>query len=246
VTDESNDVWTAQVAQDYDAASAGMYDPKVLNPAVDFLARRAAGRAALEFAIGTGRVALPLSERGVAVSGIEMSQPMAAELAKKPGAESIPVVIGDMAHATAPGRFGLVYLAFNALTCLLTQDEQVQCFRNAAAHLDPGGLLVAETFVPQLQRLPPGETARPFDVSAEHLGIDVYDPVSQRLTSFHYDVRAGQASTFQSPHRYVWPAEMDLMAQLAGMHLVERWADWSQQPFTADSDSHVSVWQLPQ
>lgn len=241
----TNDVWTTQVAQDYDAASASMYASEVLDPAVDFLAHRAAGHPALEFAIGTGRVALPLSARGIAVSGIEMSEPMVAQLRAKRGATDVPVVIGDMVTATVPGRFGLVYLIFNALTCLLTQAEQVQCFRNAANHLEPGGLLVAETFVPQLQRLPPGETARPFDVSNDHLGVDVYDVVNQRLTSLHYDVRAGRASTFQSPHRYVWPAEMDLMAQLAGLGLVERWADFSQQPFTADSPSHVSVWQKP-
>ncbi|WP_432573487.1 class I SAM-dependent DNA methyltransferase [Kineococcus sp. SYSU DK005] len=195
--------WTAQVAQNYDAASAGMYAPEVLDPAVDFLARCTAGRTALEFAIGTGRVALPLSARGIAVSGIEKSEPMAAQLRAKPGAEHVPVVIGDMTTTTVPGTFGLVYLVFNALTCLLTQAEQVQCFRNAAAHLQPGGVLVAETFVSQLQRLPPGETSRPFHVGIDHLGIDVYDVLNQRLTSFHYDVRAGKASTFQSPHRYL-------------------------------------------
>lgn len=241
----TDDIWTADVARDYDAASAGMYAPEVLDPAVDLLEDLAAGRPALEFAIGTGRVALPLSARGVAVSGIERSEPMAARLRAKAGAEAVPVVIGDMTTTTVPGRFGLVYLVVNALTCLLTQAEQVQCFRNAAAHLEPGGLLLAETFVPQLQRLPPGETARPFDVSPDHLGIDVYDVVDQRLTSFHHDVRAGRASTFQSPHRYVWPAEMDLMAQLAGLDLVERWADFSRRPFTADSPSHVSVWRTP-
>jgi SAM-dependent methyltransferase len=237
------DVWTAAVAQDYDAASADMYAPDVLGPTVDFLARRAGQGTALEFAIGTGRVALPLSARGVRVAGIEMSEPMAAELRKKPGADDVPVTIGDMASATAPGSFSLVYMVYNAITCLLTQDEQVQCFLNAARHLEPSGLVIAEVFVPQLQRLPPGETTRPFDVSENRVGIDIYDVVNQRLTSYHYGIEDGHASTFQSPHRYVWPAELDLMAKLAGLTLSERWGDWTEAPFTADSASHVSVWQ---
>ena len=241
----SADVWTEQVARDYDAASAGMYAPEVLGPAVDFLAARAGGGAALEFAIGTGRVALALSARGVAVAGIEFSEPMAAQLRTKPGAGAVPVTIGDMATATAPGRFTLVYVVFNAITCLLTQAQQVQCFCNAAKHLQPGGLVVAEVFVPQLQRLPPGETSRPFDVSEDHLGIDTYDLVTQRLTSYHYDIRDGRASTFQSPHRYAWPAELDLMAQLAGMDLSERFADFTGVPFTDQSTSHVSVRRKP-
>jgi SAM-dependent methyltransferase len=239
------DVWTAAVAQDYDTASADMYAPEVLGPTVDFLARRAGRGPVLEFAIGTGRVALPLSARGVPVAGIEKSEPMAAELRKKPGAADIPVTIGDMTTATAPGSYSLVYMAYNAITCLLTQDEQVRCFHNAARHLEPGGHVVAEVFVPQLQRLPPGETARPFDVGENHLGFDVYDVVDQRLTSHHYRIEDGRTSTFQSPHRYVWPAELDLMARLAGLRLSERWGDWTETPFTADSASHVSVWQKP-
>ncbi|WP_143108038.1 class I SAM-dependent DNA methyltransferase [Geodermatophilus obscurus] len=239
------DVWTAQVAQGYDAASADVYAPEVLGPTVDFLARRAGDRPALEFGIGTGRVALPLAARGVPVAGIELSEPMAAELRRKPGGHAIPVTIGDMATTTAPGRFGLVYAVYNALTLLLTQAEQVRCVRNAAAHLEPGGLLVAEVFVPQLQRLPPGETARPSRVSEHHLVFDVYDVVEQRVTSHHHVVADGRASTFRSPHRYVWPAELDLMARLAGLHRTERWAGWTGAPLTADSASAVSVWQKP-
>jgi SAM-dependent methyltransferase len=239
------DVWTAQVAQGYDAASADVYAPEVLGPTVDFLARRAGDRPALEFGIGTGRVALPLAARGVPVAGIELSGPMAAELRRKPGGHAIPVTIGDMATTTAPGRFGLVYAVYNALTLLLTQAEQVRCLRNAAAHLEPGGLLVAEVFVPQLQRLPPGETARPSRVSEHHLVFDVYDVVEQRVTSHHHVVADGRASTFRSPHRYVWPAELDLMARLAGLHRTERWAGWTGAPLTADSASAVSVWRKP-
>ncbi len=239
-------MWTAQVARGYDAASADVYAPEVLGPTVEFLAERAGDRPALEFAIGTGRVALPLSARGVPVAGIELSEPMAAELRSKPGADAIPVTIGDMATVTAPGRFGLVYAVYNALTLLLTQDEQVRCLRNAAAHLEPGGLVVAEVFVPQLQRLPPGETARPSRVSEHHLVVDLYDVVEQRVTSLHHVVDdEGRATTFRSPHRYVWPAELDLMARMAGLYRTERWADVTGAPFTADSTSAVSVWQKP-
>ena len=242
----TGDVWTADVARDYDAASAAMFDPAVLDPAVEFLARRAGGGAALELAVGTGRVALPLSARGVAVSGIELSGHMLAELRRKPGAEQIPVTLGDMATATAPGRFALVYLVYNTLTNLLTQDEQVGCFRNAARHLEPGGAFVVEVFVPQLRRLPPGETAQVFDLGEDHVGVDTYDVLHQRLTSHHYVLAGGRAGTFRSQHRYAWPAELDLMARLAGLRLAERWAGWAQEPFTAASTSHVSVWRAPE
>ncbi|NGN66569.1 class I SAM-dependent methyltransferase [Streptomyces sp. A7024] len=238
-------VWNEQVAQAYDASSAEMYEPSVLEPTVDFLARRAEGGPALEFAVGTGRVALPLSARGIRVSGIEMSEPMANELRKKPGAEAVDVTMGDMATTRVPGEFALVYLVYNTISNLLTQDEQVACFRNAARHLRPGGRFVIECFVPELRRLPPGETARPFDITDHHLGFDTYDMLNQRLVSHHYWIADGKAEVFQSPHRYVWPAELDLMAQLAGLERRERWADWSEAPFTADSRSHVSVWQRP-
>jgi SAM-dependent methyltransferase len=240
-----SDVWNEQVAQDYDASSAHMYAPEVLGPTVDFLAQRAGRGPALEFAIGTGRVALALSARGVRVAGIELSGPMVTELRRKPGGGDLSVSIGDMTSTTAPGEFSLVYLVFNAITCLLTQDQQVECFRNAAKHLQPGGRFVIEVFVPDLQRLPPGETARPFHVGEHHLGFDTFDLVNQRLVSHHYSIEDGAARTFQSPHRFVWPSELDLMAKLAGLDLRERWADWNETPFTADSTSHVSVWQKP-
>lgn len=237
------DVWNEQVAQGYDASSPAMYAPDVLDPTVNFLAQRAGRGPALEFAIGTGRVAVPLSARGVPVAGIDLSEPMVRELRKKPGSGDIPVSIGDMTSTTAPGAFSLVYLVFNAITCLLTQDQQVECFRNAAKHLQPGGCFVIEVFIPQLQRLPPGETARPFHVGEHHLGFDTFDLVNQRLVSHHYSIEDGAARTFRSPHRFVWPSELDLMAKLAGLELRERWADWNETPFTADSTSHVSVWQ---
>jgi SAM-dependent methyltransferase len=239
------DVWNEKVAQGYDEASAHMYAPTVLDPAVDFLARRADGGPALEFAVGTGRVALPLSARGVGVAGIEMSEPMARELRGKPGGDGIAVTIGDMAHARAPGAFGLVYVVYNAITCLLSQDEQVACFRNAARHLAPGGRFVVEVEVPDLQRLPPGETARPFHIGEDHVSFDTFDVANQRLVSHHYRIVDGRADTFRSPHRYVWPSELDLMARLAGLVPRERWADWREAPYTASSRSHVSVWQKP-
>ena len=241
----SGDVWDEQLAGEYDRTSASMYAADVLEPAVEFLGRRAAGGPALEFAIGTGRVALPLRARGVPVTGIDLSGPMLDQLRGKPGGAEIPVVVGDMATARVPGEFGLVYLVYNTITNLLEQDEQVACFRNAARHLAPGGRFVVEVFVPDLRRLPPGDVARPFLVGEHHVGFDTYDVVAQRLVSHHYRIDDGAARVARSRHRYVWPAELDLMARLAGLDLRERWADWTEAPFTAESTAHVSVWQKP-
>ncbi len=240
-----SEVWDEEAAQQYDRSAAHMYAPDVLGPTVAFLARRAGDGAALEFAIGTGRVALALRSRGVPVSGIELSEAMIRQLRRKPGAEDIDVTVGSMATTRVAGAFTLVYLVFNTITNLLRQDEQVECFRNAARHLVPGGRFVVEVFVPDLRRLPPGEEARPFHIDAEHVGFDTYDLVNQQLVSHHYWLSEGRARTFHSPHRYAWPAELDLMAQLAGLDLHERWADWTEAPFTAESTSHVSVWAKP-
>ncbi|GAA4875388.1 class I SAM-dependent DNA methyltransferase [Serinicoccus chungangensis] len=237
----SSDVWDAETAAGYDEASAAMFAPAVLDPAVDLLAGLAGSGRALELAIGTGRVGIPLAERGVDVTGIELSAPMVEQLhGKRP---DLPVVVGDMATARAEGEFALVYLVFNTIGNLCTQDEQVACFANAARHLGPGGRFVVEVGVPALRRLPPGQTAVPFDVSEGHVGLDTYDPVTQQATSHHY-VRQPDGTYRYAPHhfRYVWPGELDLMARLAGMSLESRWSDWSGEPFTAESESHVSVW----
>jgi SAM-dependent methyltransferase len=233
------------IAATYDADSAEMFEPALLEQTVDFLAELAGDSPALEFGIGTGRVALPLSRRGIWVCGIDISEAMVAQMRAKPGGDAIPVTIGNIATTRVPGVFGLVYLPFNVITNLTSQDEQVQCFANAAAHLQPGGAMVAEVFVPQLQRLPPGERYQPFEVTTDHLGFDEYDVVEQLCTSHHYFVGDGRAQVFLSRHRYAWPAELDLMARMAGMTLEERWADWERHPFTAESPSHVSVWRKP-
>jgi SAM-dependent methyltransferase len=234
------------VAARYDDDSAEMFDPAVLEPAVALLAELAGGGPALEFGIGTGRIALPLRERGVAVSGIELSAAMVERLRAKPGGADVEVVVGDMTTARlGASSYALVYVAWNTIMNLTTQEQQVACFRNAAAHLRSGGRFVVEVMVPQLQRLPPGETARPFLVSDERLGFDTYDVVTQRLVSHHHwkgDDGEWQASSY--PFRYVWPAELDLMAQLAGMTLESRWGGWSHEPFTAESTTHVSVYRL--
>lgn len=241
----SSDLWGEDDAATYDEDSAEMFAPDVLGPTVDLLADLAGGGAALELAIGTGRVAVPLRRRGVPVSGIELSPAMVAVLRRKAHEDEIPVVVGDMASASTPGEFSLAYVVFNSISNLRTQDEQVACFRNAARHLAPGGRFVVELFVPPLRRLPPGQVAVPFDVSPEHSGFDTIDVVSQELTSHHYTrgpdgtVRYG-AGRF----RYAWPAELDLMAQIAGMGLEHRWGGWDRSPFTAESESHVSVWRL--
>ena len=244
----SDDWFGEEVAEGYDADTASMSEPGVLDPQLDALEALAAGRPVLELAIGTGRVAVPLAARGVKVSGIELSTAMVARLRAKPGGDeaAIAVVLGDMTTARAPGAgtFGLVFLVFNTLMNLTTQDAQVDCFRNAAAHLAPGGCFLVEIAVPALQRLPPGERYVTFDRSDDHVGIDEYDVASQRMWSHHVTFGAdGRVRRSSPPFRYAWPAELDLMARLAGMRLRDRWSDWSRAPFTGESRSHVSVWE---
>jgi len=230
-----------EVAAWYDESSADMFEPAAVEPVVDFLAELAGEGAVLELGIGTGRIALPLARRGVRVHGIDLSTAMVARLEAKRGAEDVGVTIGDFATTTVDGTFSLAYLVFNTINNLTTQAEQVACFRNVAAHLEPGGCFVIEVGVPSLQRLPPGETVRPFDVSPSHLGFDEYDIANQGLISHHYWPLDGrQAST---PFRYVWPSELDLMALLAGMTLRRRWSGWKREPFTSESTKHVSVWE---
>ncbi len=236
-------IFDSSVAPHYDESSADMFDPQVLGPTVEMLAELASGGRALEFAVGTGRVAIPLSERGINVTGIELSQAMVDQMCTKTGSEQIPVVVGDMATARAEGDFDLVYLVYNTIENLLTQDEQVACFCNAAEHLVPGGRFVIDVVVPRLRQLPVGETMLAFDVAEGHFGVDEFDVVNQRLVSHHAWVKDGRGRLFDSAHRYAWPAEYDLMARIAGLTLVDRWADWNRLPFTAESTSHVSVWQ---
>jgi SAM-dependent methyltransferase len=231
------------VAARYDESSADMFDPAVVDPAVDVLVELAGDGRALELAIGTGRIALPLAQRGVPVHGIEFSEAMAERLRAKPGAEAIGVTIGDMAATRVDGTFSVAYLVFNTIGNLTTQAQQVACFRNAAAHLEPGGCFVIEVGLPDLQRLPPGETARVFHMSDTHWGIDEYDVAVQGLVSHHFSIVDGGVEKVSMPFRYVWPAELDLMAELAGMRLRDRWSDWSREPFTNESRKHVSVWQ---
>ncbi len=229
-----------EVAAHYDHPSDS--DPSVIGPMIDFLAGYAPAGQALEFAIGTGRVALPLAARGVQVSGIELSRAMASRLRAKSGGEDIPVTIGDMATTRVAGDFDLVFLVYNTINNLVTQDAQVACFANAAAHLRTGGAFVVEVGVPQLQRLPMGERLVPFDLSDRHWGVDEYDVVTQEFWSHHLHIRDGGLRRNSVPFRYVWPSELDLMARLAGLRLTKRVADWTGAPFTLTSPSHVSVW----
>ncbi len=240
------EIWNADVARHYDTPGTGMFAPEVLGPAVDRLADLAGGGRALEFAIGTGRVAVPLAERGVPVTGIELSRPMIDQLRAKVDETRIPVVVGDMATAVAPGEYSLVYLVYNTISNLLTQAEQVACFRNAARHLTPGGRFVIELWVPELRKLPPGQEAVVWHCEPGYIGLDTYDFLRQHLVSHHFRFdESGQAQLFRSPHRYIWPAELDLMAQLAGFELEARHADWIGTEFTAESRSHVSVYRIP-
>ena len=234
-----------RVAERFDERYAHQADPSVVGPVVEFLADLAGEGDALELGIGTGRIALPLSARGVQVHGIDLSEAMVEKLNAKPGADRIDITIGDFATAKVDGTFSVAYLVVNTIMNLTTQAEQVACFRNVAAHLEPGGCFVIEVLVPRLQRLPPGETFQPFDVSPGHLGFDEIDVASQRLVSHHYWIEDGKVEVLSPPFRYVWPSELDLMAQLAGMELRERWADWTREPFTSESPKHVSVWEKP-
>jgi len=232
------------VAARYDDENeGGMFDPSVVESTVDFLAKLAGNGRALEFGIGTGRIAIPLAKRGIEVHGIDLSNAMVARLKAKPGGDQIPVTLGDFATTKVDGTFALAYLVFNTINNLTTQAAQVACFKNAASHLEPGGCFVIEVGIPQLQRLPPGETIRAFDISPKHWGFDQYDVVNQGLISHHLDIVNGKVERLSIPFRYVWPSELDLMAELAGMTLRERWADWNREPFTADSRKHVSVWE---
>jgi SAM-dependent methyltransferase len=232
-----------RIAERYDKTSADMFDPATVDPVVDFLAELASDGSALELGIGTGRIALPLAQRGIRVHGIDLSEAMVARLRAKPGSDQIDVTIGDFATTTVNGRFSIAYLVFNTIMNLTSQDEQVACFQNVAAHLQPGGCFVIEVGIPDLQRLPPGDTVRPFTVTPARLGFDEYDVAAQGLISHHYWVGDGKLEVFSVPFRYVWPAELDLMARLAGMSLRERWSGWNREPFTSDSRQHVSVWE---
>ena len=232
-----------RVAERYDESSADMFEPDVVDPVVDFLADLAGGGAALELGIGTGRIALPLAQRGLRVHGIDLSEAMVARLRAKSGGEAVDVAIGDFATTTVEGTFSVAYLVFNTIGNLTTQDEQVACVRNVAAHLQPGGCFVIEVGVPALRRLPPGESFVAFDVGATHLGFDEYDVASQGLISHHHSLVDGAWEAASIPFRYVWPSELDLMAKLAGMRLRDRFGGWKREPFTSESTKHVSVWE---
>jgi SAM-dependent methyltransferase len=231
------DYFGEEVAARYDESTAGME----IEAVIDFLAAVAGDDPVLELGIGTGRIALPLVQRGVRVAGIDLSTAMVAKLREKAGGESIPVAIGDFATTRIEGTFSLAYLVFNTINNLTTQDSQVACFENVAAHLESGGCFVIEVGVPKLRWLPPGQRFVPFEVGTEHLGFDEYDVVAQGLISHHY--YPGEGVQVSMPFRYVWPSELDLMARVAGMRLRERWSGWRHEPFTAESGKHVSLWE---
>ena len=233
-----------RIAASYDDDSE-MFDPAAIDPVIDILVELAAGGRALELGVGTGRIALPLAQRGVPVHGIDLSEPMVARLRAKPGGEDLDVTIGDFATTMVDGSFRLVYLVCNTIMNLTTQSAQVACFRNVAAHLQPGGCFVIDVMIPELRRLPPGETFHVFSGSENYWGIDEYDVATQGLTSHHLEIVDGRVERFSAPFRYVWPSELDLMAELAGMTLRERWGGWKREPFTGDSRRHVSVWEKP-
>ena len=239
-----DNIFTGWVAESYDR-DPRMFEVGLLDRTVNFLAELAGRGPALEFGIGTGRVALPLSRAGVRVHGIDLSEDMVDVLRRKPGSEIIDVTIGDFATTTVPGAYSLVYLVYNTISNLTTQGEQVECFRNAAAHLVPDGCFVVELDVPDLQRLPPGALARAFEISDRHLGFDTIDVATQRGVSHHYVIDGDQVAIFETPYRYVWPSELDLMASIAGLEPRERWADWDRTPYTSASPKHISVWQRP-
>ena len=232
-----------RIAKSYEAKWPHLHTPEMIDPVVDFLVDLAEAGPALELGIGTGRIAVPLSQRGVHVQGIELSPAMVEQLRVKAGSDKIGVTIGDFSNTEVDGTFKLAYLIRNTITNLTSQDEQVACFCNAAAHLDHGSRFVIEVYVPELRRLPPGETIHAFTVAPTHLGFEEYDVATQVAHSHHYWVVDGRLETFSATFRYMWPSELDLMARIAGMRLRERWSDWDRSPFTSESRSHVSVWE---
>jgi SAM-dependent methyltransferase len=242
--DEPEDYFGERVAATYDESS-DVFEPGAVNATVGLLAELAGGGRALELGIGTGRIALPLASRGVPVHGIDLSQAMVARLRAKPGAEAIGVTVGDFATARVDGTFSLVYLVFNTIMNLITQDAQVACFRSAAAHLEPGGCFLIEVRVPELRRLPPGQDILPWHVSGEQIVFYSYDLANQAMRGHYLDLAGDSIEYSTMPFRYVWPAELDLMARLAGLRLRDRWGGWAREPFTSDSRMHVSVWEKP-
>jgi SAM-dependent methyltransferase len=243
--DDLDGYFGERVAAHYDEDAAQMFAPGAVDPAVDMLAGLAGDGRALEFAVGTGRIALPLARRGVPVHGIDMSRAMVARLRAKPGGDAVGVTIGDIATTRVEGTFTVAYLVFNTIMNLTAQAAQVACFRNAAAHLAPGGCFVVEVGVPDLRRLPPGQNAVPFRMTSDLFAFDIYDVATQEMSSNYVNINGTEATYSRFPFRYVWPSELDLMAQLAGMELRDRWADWNRSPFTSESRQHVSVWVKP-
>jgi SAM-dependent methyltransferase len=237
-------LWGPELAEAYDVTTSAMFDAAVLTPTIDFLFELARGGAALEFAAGTGRVALPLSARGVHVQGLELSPHMAGQLRAKPGADAVPVVVGDMKDTRVGGTFTLVYLVANTIMNVTTQEEQLAVFANAAAHLEPGGCFVVEVLVPQLRRVPPGEAGRIFTLQPDHVGIETFDDlVGQVAWSHHWMEVHGRLIRHSAPYRYVWPSELDLMAKLTGFQVSQRWAGWERNPFTSESVGQVVVFE---
>jgi SAM-dependent methyltransferase len=241
--DHEDGYFGERVAATYDESSAEMFEPGVVGAAVGVLAELAGGGRALELGIGTGRIALPLARRGVPVHGIDVSRAMVARLRAKPGGEAVGITIGDFAATRAEGTFSVAYLVFNTIMNLTAQAAQVACFRNVADHLEPGGCFVIEVAVPDLRRLPAGQNAVPFHVSPTRWAFDVYDTATQAMSSNYVEVVDGRGEYHSIPFRYVWPAELDLMAQLAGLRLRERWGGWTREPFTSESRQHVSIWE---
>ncbi|MEV0732169.1 class I SAM-dependent methyltransferase [Polymorphospora sp. NPDC050346] len=239
--DDPDGYFGEDVAARYDDPGSEMSRPEVVGGTVDVLADLAGGGRALELGIGTGRIALPLAGRGVPVHGIDMSRAMVARLRAKPGGDAI----GDFATTRVDGTFSVAYLVFNTIMNLTTQEAQVACFRTVAAHLEPGGRFVVEVMVPDLRKLPAGQNVVPFRTSATGWAYDLYDVATQEMSSNYVEVVDGRGSFWSVPFRYVWPAELDLMAQLAGLRLRERWDGWSREPFTSESGQHVSVWEKP-
>jgi SAM-dependent methyltransferase len=240
----SSITWDREIAEVYDKTYAAMFEPPVLGPIVDLLAELARVGPALEFAIGTGRVALALSARGIAVHGIELSPHMAGQLLAKPGADAVPVAIGDMTTTRVPGTFTLVYLVANTIMNVTTQDDQLAVFANAAAHLDPGGCFVLEVLVPQLRRVPPGEAGWVFTLEPDHVGIETFDDTAAQIAWSHHWIEVdGRLVRHSAPYRYVWLSELDLMAKITGFRVRDRWAGWDRAPFTSGSHSQVAVFE---
>ena len=230
-----------KIANDYDEDIYPLNTREFVLPTVDILEKLSPGKDVLEFAVGTGRIAIPLSKRGFQLWGMDDSKKMLEVLSKKEGNQNVHIVYGDMSKTKLDKQFDMVYLIFNGITYLLDLEKQVDCFQNAANHLKPGGIFVIETFIPRIDQIVKDDIA-PYALEEEYLGFDKYDRINQIVTSYQYNLASKDTESYQTKHRYLWPSELELMGKLTGFELLHKWENWEEEPLTSTSEDCIMVW----